>query len=99
MRKAMLVFLMLVPLSAWGEGSSKVDERKTAEEDICLTRLEYADADSLFYQATGGTGMYSPASPEGKYARDRDLKRRRLNQLEDQYVKRIGQPFKGMCRP
>jgi len=99
MRKAILVFLLLVPLSAWGENSPKIDERKAAEEDICLARLDSADADNLFFQATGGSGMYSPASPEGRYARDRDLKRRRLMQLEERYLKRFGHQFEGKCRP
>lgn len=99
MRKAVLVFLMLVPLSAWGEASPKTDERKTAEEDICLARMNYAEADNLFFQATGGSGMYSPASPEERYARDRDLKRRRLKQLEERYLKRFGHRFEGKCRP
>lgn len=97
MRKMLVICVMLVPLSAGGAELSKLDERKAAEEDICFARMEYAEADRLFFQETGG--MYRPGSPEAKYAREKELKRRRLMQLEERYNKRFGQPFKGTCRP
>lgn len=96
MPKALLVLIVLVPVFAWGGDSQKYDERKAAEEDICYARLEYIEANRAFSEETGG--MYRPGSTSGRYARNQDLKRLRVMQLEKRYTKRFGQPFKGDCQ-
>lgn len=97
MRSIIVGLLLLVPGAAWGEEISKDQARKEAAEDICFARSEYAEAENIFWQETGGS--YSTNSPQAKYAREKDRKRQRLNQLQARYFKRFGTAFSGTCRP
>jgi len=67
-RKMLLVLLItLLPMTAWGDPASRAGDRGDAEEDICLAKLEYLEAQNMFSQeARGG---YNPSGPVGRYAR------------------------------
>lgn len=96
MRKALVIFLILLPWSARGEGTSRLDERKAAEEDICYAQSEYIEAKNLFYDETHGS--YNPSSPQGRYARDYERKRQRLKQVQERYIRWYGKAYEGGCR-